>query len=86
MLRHALKEWAVICQALAQGLELARRGHVGHVVTKDIPGYPVIDEDYHGVFIHRWVKTRSAGPCIRCSRGGRSATTLCRMAPGRSSI
>ena len=45
-------------QALAQGLELARRGHVVHVVTRDVPGYPVVDEDYHGVFIHRWVKTR----------------------------
>jgi glycosyltransferase involved in cell wall biosynthesis len=49
-------------QALAQGLELARRGHVVHVVTRAIPGYPVVDEDYRGVFIHRWVKPRAIGP------------------------
>jgi glycosyltransferase involved in cell wall biosynthesis len=54
-------------QALAQGLELARRGHFVHVVTKDIPGYPVVDEDYRGVFIHRWVKTRSVGPLFGLS-------------------
>src|SRR5262249_20104545 len=54
-------------QALAQGLELARRGHVVHVVTRDVPGYPVVDEDYHGVFIHRWVKTRSVGPLFGLS-------------------
>src|SRR3954454_7328923 len=49
-------------QALAQGLELARRGHGVHVVTRAVPGYPVDDEDYHGVFIHRWIKTAVAGP------------------------
>jgi L-malate glycosyltransferase len=54
-------------QALAQGLELARRGHVVHVVTKEIPGYPIVDEDYHGVFIHRRVKTRSVGPLFGLS-------------------
>ncbi len=54
-------------QALAQGLELARRGHIVHVVTKDIPGYPIVDEDYHGVFIHRWVKTRAVGPLFGLS-------------------
>jgi glycosyltransferase involved in cell wall biosynthesis len=54
-------------QALAQGLELARRGHVVHVVTREVPGYPVVDEDYHGVFIHRWVKTRSVGPLFGLS-------------------
>jgi L-malate glycosyltransferase len=54
-------------QALAQGLELARRGHIVHVVTRDVPGYPVLDEDYHGVFIHRWVKTRSVGPLFGIS-------------------
>jgi glycosyltransferase involved in cell wall biosynthesis len=54
-------------QALAQGLELARRGHAVHVVTRAVPGYPVIDEDYHGVFIHRWIKTASAGPLFGLS-------------------
>jgi glycosyltransferase involved in cell wall biosynthesis len=54
-------------QALVQGLELARRGHIVHVVTKEIPGYPVVDEDYHGVFIHRWVKTKAVGPLFGLS-------------------
>ncbi len=54
-------------QALAQGLELARRGHEVHVVTRDVPGYPVVDEDYHGVFIHRWVKPRPLGPLFGLS-------------------
>jgi glycosyltransferase involved in cell wall biosynthesis len=36
-------------------------------VTKEIPGYPVVDEDYHGVFIHRWVKTRAVGPLFGLS-------------------
>ncbi len=54
-------------QALAQGLELARRGHRVHVVTKSIPGYPIDDEDYHGVYIHRWVRPRSLGPLFGLS-------------------
>ena len=54
-------------QALAQGSELARRGHSVHVVTKAIPGYPVDDEEHRGVFIHRWVKTVSGGPLFAVS-------------------
>ena len=54
-------------QALAQGSELARRGHTVHVVTKAIPGYPVRDEEHRGVFIHRWVKTTSGGPIFALS-------------------
>jgi glycosyltransferase involved in cell wall biosynthesis len=54
-------------QALAQALELARRGHIVHVVTRSVPGYPVDDEDYHGVFIHRWIKTAAAGPLFGVS-------------------
>jgi L-malate glycosyltransferase len=54
-------------QALAQGLELARRGHVVHVVTRDVPGYPIVDEDHRGVFIHRWVRPMSVGPLFGLS-------------------
>jgi L-malate glycosyltransferase len=54
-------------QALAQGLELARRGHEVHVVTRAVPGYPIADEDYHGVFIHRWVKPKPLGPLFGLS-------------------
>jgi L-malate glycosyltransferase len=54
-------------QALAQGSELARRGHTVHVVTKAIAGYPVRDEEHHGVFIHRWITTVSRGPVFALS-------------------
>jgi L-malate glycosyltransferase len=54
-------------QALAQGLELARRGHTVHVITRAIPGYPIDDEDHHGVFIHRWIKTVAGGPLFGLS-------------------
>ena len=49
-------------QALAQGAELVRRGHVVHVVTRAVPGYPIADEEYQGIFIHRWIKTATRGP------------------------
>jgi L-malate glycosyltransferase len=54
-------------QALAQGRELARRGHSVHVLTKAIPGYPVVDEEFQGVFIHRWIKTVAGGPLFALS-------------------
>jgi glycosyltransferase involved in cell wall biosynthesis len=54
-------------QALAQGLELVRRGHIVHVITRAVPGYPVDDEDYHGVLIHRWIKTWDRGPFFALS-------------------
>lgn len=49
-------------QALAQGAELARRGHVVHVITHAVPGYPIRDEEYQGIFIHRWIKSSRRGP------------------------
>ncbi len=54
-------------QALAQGRELARRGHIVHVVTRAVPGYPIDDEEHEGIFIHRWVKTASRGPLFGMS-------------------
>jgi glycosyltransferase involved in cell wall biosynthesis len=54
-------------QALAQGLELARLGHIVHVITRSVDGYPVDDEDYQGVQIHRWVRTSSRGPLFALS-------------------
>src|SRR3954454_11181480 len=47
-------------QALAQGTELARRGHSVHVVTHAIPG-ALRDEEVAGVQVHRWVETARAG-------------------------
>ncbi|MFI5460777.1 MAG: glycosyltransferase family 4 protein [Isosphaerales bacterium] len=54
-------------QALAQGSELVRRGHVVHVVTRSVPGYPIVEEEYEGIFIHRWIKTATGGPLFGLS-------------------
>ena len=54
-------------QALAQGSELARRGHTVHIITKAIPGFPVHDEEHRGVFIHRWIRTVAGGPAFALS-------------------
>ena len=43
-------------------IELVRRGHVVHVVTRSVPGYPIDEEDYQGIFIHRCVHTSDRGP------------------------
>jgi glycosyltransferase involved in cell wall biosynthesis len=54
-------------QALAQGVELVRRGNVVHVITRSVAGYPIDDEEYQGLFIHRWVRTSSRGPLFALS-------------------
>jgi len=48
-------------QALAQGIELCRRGHSVHVVTHAVDGLPR-DEDVHGIHVHRWVRSSKRGP------------------------
>ncbi len=53
-------------QALAQGEELARRGHAVHVVTRRIEGLPD-DESVKGVHVHRWVRTSDRGPLFAIS-------------------
>ena len=32
-----------------------------------VPGYPIDDEEYEGLFIHRWIKTASSGPLFGLS-------------------
>ena len=54
-------------QALAQALDLVRRGHLVHVVTRSVPGYPIDEEDYQGIFIHRCVHTSDRGPLFALS-------------------
>ncbi len=54
-------------QALAQGLELVRRGHSVRVITRSVPGYPIDDEEYQGVQIHRWIRTWDRGPAFALS-------------------
>jgi glycosyltransferase involved in cell wall biosynthesis len=46
---------------------LVRRGHSVHVITRAVPGYPIDDEEYRGIFIHRWIKTASSGPLFGLS-------------------
>ncbi|HMA47785.1 MAG TPA: glycosyltransferase family 4 protein, partial [Frankiaceae bacterium] len=53
-------------QALAQGAELARRGHAVHVVTHALPGLPR-DEQMQGVRVHRWVRSWRVGPLFAVS-------------------
>ena len=55
-------------QALAaQGIELVRRGHAVRVITRDVPGYPLVDEEVEGVSIHRWIRASTAGPLFGLS-------------------
>jgi len=54
-------------QALAQAVELVRRGHSVRVVTRSIPGYPINNEEHQGVQIHRWIKTWDRGPLFALS-------------------
>jgi glycosyltransferase involved in cell wall biosynthesis len=53
-------------QAMAQGVELTRRGHSVRVVTRAIPGQPR-DESVNGITIHRWVETSERGPLFAIS-------------------
>jgi L-malate glycosyltransferase len=54
-------------QALVQGAELVKRGHIVHVVTRAVPGYPVDEEEHQGIFIHRCIKTVTRGPLFGLS-------------------
>jgi L-malate glycosyltransferase len=53
-------------QALAQGIELVKRGHQVHVVTHRVRGYPAEDV-VRGIQVHRWVKSVRAGPLFGLS-------------------
>ncbi len=53
-------------QALAQGIELVRRGHSVRVVTRAVPGQPR-DASIGGVLVHRWVRTIAVGPAFGVS-------------------
>lgn len=53
-------------QALAQGVELVRRGHSVHVVTHAVPGLSR-DEEVRGIQVHRWVHSSKTGPLFAIS-------------------
>jgi glycosyltransferase involved in cell wall biosynthesis len=65
-------------QALAQGSELVRRGHVVRVVTRSIPGQPK-NEVLEGVKIHRWIRTSDLGPLFGLSFVAGVVTALRRL-------
>jgi glycosyltransferase involved in cell wall biosynthesis len=67
-------------QALAQGVELVRRGHSVRVVTRHVHGYPR-DEHRQGVVIHRWVETSTAGPLFGLSFVGGVVRALRKLRP-----
>jgi glycosyltransferase involved in cell wall biosynthesis len=48
-------------------VELVKRGHLVHVVTRAVPGYPIEDEEYQGILIHRWIKPVARGPLLGLS-------------------
>jgi L-malate glycosyltransferase len=67
-------------QALAQGAELARRGHVVRVVTRSVPGQPT-DDLVQGVHVHRWIKTIDRGPLFGLSFVAGVVRALRRLRP-----
>ena len=36
-------------------------------ITRAVPGYPIDDEEYRGLFIHRWIRTVDRGPLFGLS-------------------
>ena len=66
---------------MAQGAELARRGHTVHVVTRAVPGYNIPDEQVNGVFIHRHVHAISRGPLFGISFVASTIQALRRLRP-----
>ncbi len=65
-------------QALAQGRELAKRGHSVQVITRAIAGL-ARDESLDGVTIHRWVNPSERGPLFAVSFVGGVVRSLRRL-------
>lgn len=65
---------------MAQGEELARRGHRVGVLTRSIPGCPH-DEVIGGVTVHRWIKTIERGPLFGISFVASTIRALRRLRP-----
>lgn len=53
-------------QAMAQGVELVRRGHEVHVLTMHRPGQPS-DSVVEGLQVHRWIRPVRIGPLFGLS-------------------
>ena len=48
-------------------------------ITRAVPGYPIDDEEYQGILIHRWIKTATAGPLFGLSFVAGVMTALKRL-------
>ncbi|MFO0891829.1 MAG: glycosyltransferase family 4 protein [Isosphaeraceae bacterium] len=69
-------------QALSQAVELVRRGHIVHVITRSVPGYPIDEEEYRGVRIHRCIRTVDRGPLFAVSFLVNAVAALRRLRAG----
>ncbi len=67
-------------QAMAQGVELARRGHSVRVVTRAIEGQ-AREETVGGVAIHRWIEPSERGPMFAMSFVAGVVKALRRLRP-----
>ena len=55
-------------QAMAQGVELTRRGHSVRVLTQAIPGATLPrDDEVNGIAVHRWIEPIRRGPLFALS-------------------
>jgi len=66
-------------QALAQARVLVRLGHEVQVLTRSVPGYPVDEEEYEGIAIHRVVRPIDRGPVFGVSFVGSMIRQLARL-------
>jgi L-malate glycosyltransferase len=67
-------------QALAQGTELARRGHSVLVVTHSMPGVPPV-ECVRGIQVHRCIHSSKRGPLFAPSFVASAVRSLRRLRP-----
>ena len=67
-------------QALAQGEELVRLGHVVHVVTHAMPGVPA-EEEIRGIKVHRCIQSSTRGPLFSLSFVASAVRGLRRLRP-----
>ena len=69
-------------QALAQGVELVRRGHSIQVLTRSVPGSDLPrDDNLRGVVVRRWIDPIRRGPMFGVSFVAETIRSLLRLRP-----
>ena len=69
-------------QAMAQGVELTRRGHSVRVLTQAIPGMDLPrDDEIGGIAVHRWIRPIRRGPLFGLSFVVETIRALRRLRP-----